>query len=131
MNGLIIAMAALSGFVLAGLGLSFLAVFRAGSAVKRGERRARSVWEAQQTGLESLRQVVDGLAVQLHEVRAQPHPALPYAAPRGGLNLSRRSQALRLHRRGQPPGQIAAELEIPLQEVQLLLKVHEIVMSHI
>jgi hypothetical protein len=81
--------------------------------------------------VESLRQVVDGLAAQLMELRTQPHSVLPPTATRAGMNLSRRSHALRLYRRGHPPDQIAAELEIPLQEVQLLLKVHQIVMSNV
>ena len=34
-----------------------------------------------------------------------------------------------MHRRGDPPEQIAASLEIPLQELDLLVKVHRIVMS--
>jgi hypothetical protein len=52
-------------------------------------------------------------------------------APRPALNLDKRSQALRLHRRGESPPQIAAMLEIPLQELELLLKVHRIVLRSI
>src|SRR5438477_8481189 len=33
-----------------------------------------------------------------------------------------------LHRRGEAPAQIAAILELPLQEVELLIKVHRIVL---
>jgi hypothetical protein len=36
-----------------------------------------------------------------------------------------------MHRRGEAPQKIAAALEIPRQEVELLLKVHRIVMSNI
>jgi hypothetical protein len=50
---------------------------------------------------------------------------------RGSLNLSRRSQALRLHRRGESPSEIASTMGIPVQEVRLLIKVHEIVMSSV
>lgn len=42
------------------------------------------------------------------------------AAP---LNLSKRSQALRMSRRGDPAERIAASLGIPRREVDLLLKV--------
>lgn len=45
------------------------------------------------------------------------------AAPAAGLNLSKRSQALRMSRRGDPAGRIAAALGIPRREVDLLLKV--------
>jgi hypothetical protein len=36
-----------------------------------------------------------------------------------------------MHRRGDSPERIAAALDIPLQEVDLLLKVHRIVISNI
>ncbi|MGH9674342.1 MAG: hypothetical protein ACRD44_14265 [Bryobacteraceae bacterium] len=42
-----------------------------------------------------------------------------------GINLTRRSQVLRLSRRGESAGQIAATLGVPLNEVELLLKVHQ------
>jgi DNA-directed RNA polymerase specialized sigma24 family protein len=38
---------------------------------------------------------------------------------------------LRLHRRGSSPEQIAEALDIPLGEVDLLVKVHRIVISNI
>ena len=56
------------------------------------------------------------------------------AAPaffRSGLNLSTRSQALRMFRKGEPKERIAMVLEVPLQEVDLLLKVHGIVTSNL
>ena len=42
------------------------------------------------------------------------------------MNLTRRSQVLRMARRGDNPEQIAAELGLPENEVQLLLKVQKI-----
>jgi hypothetical protein len=36
-----------------------------------------------------------------------------------------------MHRKGDPPDRIAAALEVPLQEVDLLLKVHRIVLSNL
>ena len=41
------------------------------------------------------------------------------------------AEALRLHRRGDAPSEIAISLGIPRQEVDLLLKVHQIVISNI
>ena len=52
-------------------------------------------------------------------------PAEPSAVPvRPGMNLNRRSQALRLARRGESPEQIASRLGLPTGEVRLLLKIH-------
>lgn len=48
---------------------------------------------------------------------------------RSGINLSRRSQALRLYRRGETPEQIASSLMVPTGEVRLLLKVHRLVLE--
>jgi hypothetical protein len=48
---------------------------------------------------------------------------------RSGINLARRSQALRLYRRGETPEQIASSLMVPTGEVRLLLKVHRLVME--
>jgi hypothetical protein len=45
------------------------------------------------------------------------------------MNLSKRSQVLRMHRRGDPPDQIATSLAVPRQEVELLLKVQRIVLG--
>ena len=84
---------------------------------------------ASEAAVESLRLAVqevcrdvDGL--ETSSSSAQAHPA-------SALNLSKRSQALRMHRHGAEPDQIAAGLGIPLQEVTLLLKVHEIVMANV
>ena len=52
----------------------------------------------------------------------EPEPAAP---PSGaGLNLGKRGQALRMHRRGESPAAIATALQAPQSEIQLLLKVH-------
>jgi hypothetical protein len=50
---------------------------------------------------------------------------------RPGMNLNRRSQALRLHRRGETPGEIARLLSMPAGEVRLLLKVHHLLAQQV
>jgi hypothetical protein len=45
------------------------------------------------------------------------------------MNLSQRGQILRMHRRGESAENIAAILEVPLQEVELLLKIHQTVLG--
>jgi hypothetical protein len=51
---------------------------------------------------------------------------IPPPPPRSGLNLSKRSQALQMHRRGETPLEIAATLAIPQNEVELLVKVQNV-----
>jgi hypothetical protein len=45
--------------------------------------------------------------------------------------MNKRSQVLRMQRRGDAPEQIAIALEVPLQEVDLLLKVQRIVLRNL
>lgn len=74
---------------------------------------------------------MQALASELHDLEQQPALMANPAAPRPGFNLGKRTQALRKHRLGESPQQIASSLELPLQEVELLLKVHRIALSHI
>jgi hypothetical protein len=122
-----IQMALAFGFalLLAGLVCWWLEILRLRARLGAMERRAMATQEEQQTSLAGLRRSVEGLEAQWREQRA---PAFEAAPLRAGLNLSKRSQALRLHRRGEAPDEIAVQLELPVQEVELLLKVHEIVM---
>jgi hypothetical protein len=46
----------------------------------------------------------------------------------GGLNSTLRGKVLKMHRLGQPAGRISEVLRIPRGEVDLLVKVHAIVM---
>jgi hypothetical protein len=45
---------------------------------------------------------------------------------RSGMNVTRRSQALQMSRRGESPKEIAATLALPQNEVDLLVKVQRI-----
>jgi len=87
--------------------------------------------EESESRSESLRERLDAMAAQLRELERQPALTLAAGLPKPGMNVVKRSQALRMHRRGDRPEQIAAALELPRQEVELLLKVHSIVMSSV
>ncbi len=65
----------------------------------------------------SLRQRVERLEEALSALR-EAH------TPRPGMNLTKRTVALRMHRRGERPEQVAAALGLPRAEVELLLKLH-------
>ena len=47
--------------------------------------------------------------------------------PRSGVDMNQRTQVLRRARRGERPEQIAVELGVPKNEVELLVKVHRAV----
>jgi len=59
-------------------------------------------------------------AVEEAERKASVFPQM--SEPRASMNVSRRSQVLRMHKRGERPEQIAAALSLPPNEVRLLLK---------
>lgn len=71
-----------------------------------------------------LQSSLDDMRRQIPELPQANWDPVPAAAPRPSLNMSHRAQALRMSRRGEGPGQIAAALGVPAAEVELLLKVH-------
>jgi hypothetical protein len=80
---------------------------------------------------QKLRSELLGLELELARLRGELEEkavaAAPSLAPQPAMNLNRRTQALRMARRGDRPDQIAAALQIPDSEVNLLLKVHRTV----
>jgi hypothetical protein len=66
---------------------------------------------------------------RLRESEERAGVLVPPSPPRSGLNLSKRSQALRMSRIGEKPENIAAALSLPRREVELLLKVQKIILS--
>ena len=55
-------------------------------------------------------------------------PASFAATSTGGINMTLRSKALKMHRMGQTADRIAESLRVPKGEVELLVKVHQVVM---
>jgi hypothetical protein len=121
-------LAILYGFVLAGLAASLLAVFCARRLVRGAETRDRTLTERNEAALDAMRRDMAALAERLEEARTRSEAAAPVAL-RPGFNLSKRSQALRMHRRGDDPERISTALGVPRQEVDLLLKVHRMLVE--
>ena len=131
MSALLIPLSVLCGLILCATATSVFAVYRAHCMLREMDGRSRdrhSQWDSE---LQALRDTVDALAAQLHDLQNHPPVAPPPGLPKPGLNLSKRSHALRMHRRGEGAEQIASALELPRQEVDLLLKVHRIVLSSV
>ena len=129
MNPLILPLALACAFALAGIALSSFVLLNLRTTVRGMAEESARQRETFQSEIAALRTRIDELAA--HEVRERQE-AISAAGPvRPGLNLNKRASALRMHRRGDAPRQIAATLDIPLQEVDLLLKVHQIVMQNI
>jgi hypothetical protein len=116
---------------LTGVALGVFAVWHVRALAGSVEAGLETVRDDSETRAESLRERLDALTGQLLELERQPAVALTPGIPKPGMNVVKRSQALRMHRRGDRPEQIAAALELPRQEVDLLLKVHSIIIGSI
>jgi hypothetical protein len=131
MNLWILPLALLCGLILSATAMSLFALWRAHSMLHAACPRPGTVDHHQDGDARALRQSVESLAARLRDLELQPpQPAAP-GSPRPALNMTKRSQALRMHRQGDPPDQIAAALDLPRQEVDLLLKVHRIVLTNL
>ena len=73
------------------------------------------------------RKRLDELSKRLEErPERPPEPVyIPVAAPRSGMNINKRVQAMRMVRRNQDISHIAAALGIPRKEVELLIRVQK------
>ena len=131
MNALLLPLGILCGLILSGTAISLFAVYRAYCLLREMNGRGRDRHSQSDAGLQSVRDSLEALAAQLHDLQNHPPVAPPPGLPKPGLNLSKRSHALRMHRRGEGAEQIAAALDLPRQEVELLLKVHRIVLSSV
>jgi len=101
-----------------GLGASLYLFFTLSIEIQAG-RKKRSALEA---AVQALKVEVEDLAARLDESEERAAVPASSGAPHA-LNLSVRSRALRMARRGDNNQQIAAALGVPEKEVELLLKV--------
>ncbi len=91
----------------------------------------RQQMQALETSLGDARLAAQSLETDLREVERQTGMLVAPAPARSGLNLSKRTHVLRMHRAGQDSAGIAAALALPRSEVELLIKVHRIVVDQI
>jgi hypothetical protein len=69
---------------------------------------------------------LDQLSRTLQMPAAEPEPVYISVAPRSGLNISKRVQAMRMVRRKEDVSHIAAALGVTRREVELLIRVQQI-----
>lgn len=91
--------------------------------IRRLKSRVRRQPQAELVSQEEFQIRLERLDERLQEAEERnrfPAPALITQS----LNLNKRTQALRMSRRGAPASKIAAALNLPRSEVELLLKIH-------
>jgi hypothetical protein len=133
-NTLVPFFALLSALVLAGTAVSLFALHRAYHILREIDGKKQGIQAPESAAdVQEMRDAIQSLGAQFHELQknlqetVEPVPGVPGPS----FNLSRRSQVLRMYRRGDAAGQIAASLGLPRQEVDLLIKVHRIVLSKV
>jgi len=122
------------GLLVAGLGLCLCLFATLKVEIQGLLRRSlaqRQQLQALESALGETRVAVQSLETDLREVENQTGMLVAPAPARSGLNLSKRTQVLRMHRAGQDSAGIAAMLALPRSEVELLIKVHRIVVGRI
>jgi hypothetical protein len=82
---------------------------------------SKVIRDAERSGEATARQVKE-MEEDLEQVRLALGKAASRPSPAAGMNLTRRAQALRMHRRGESVETITATLGTPRNEVELLLK---------
>ena len=102
-----------------GLGLSLYLFLSLKCEIQAGRKRQKTL----ESALSRLQAELTGVRAELTETEERAARSVPAAPTRTGLNLSIRSQALRMARRGDTTQQVSAALGIPEKEVELLVKV--------
>jgi anti-sigma28 factor (negative regulator of flagellin synthesis) len=94
---------------------------------KLRDRVARFEERTQTEGAKSTSDM-SALIQRLDQFETSIHSSVAPTGNGSSVNSTIRSKALKMHRLGQSPERIAATLRVPKGEVDLLVKVHKIVM---
>jgi hypothetical protein len=98
--------------------------------IRRLKSRLSRPREAGSPSSAEFQRQLDGLSARLRdaEERAAILPVPVSIKP--SLNLNKRTQVIRMSRRGEAPQTIAASLSLPRREVELLLKVYALTLTN-
>ena len=101
--------------------------------IRRMQQQFQSRWNKRQQLLQSelgkMRGQVQEIAQRLEDLERPSGIGAPSPNVKG-INLNRRTQAMRMFRRGETPSEVAEKLGVPQCHAELLLKIHRIINSH-
>jgi len=127
---MILALAALvTALAMAALGVSLYALYGAQKLCHGAQTTMKTVREECAAAIEAAQTQCTVIAADLESAKLQPAVEIFPGTPKPSMNVTRRSQALRLHRNGDSAERIAETLAVPRQEIDLLLKVHQLVLN--
>jgi hypothetical protein len=104
------------------LGLFFLLSFE--KEMHRFKSQAGRRKTGDQAAARDLNAQLQQLNQRLQDAEERAGILVAQPSPKTSLNLNRRTQILRMSRRGERIENIAASLSVPRREVELLLKIH-------
>jgi hypothetical protein len=93
------------------------------------KRRTPRPGKIQDSAARDLKTKLEELSLRVHDAEERMGMAVLPPIPKASFNLNKRTQVIRMSRRGEPEENIAASLSIPRKEVELLLKVHRLVLN--
>jgi hypothetical protein len=110
------------------MGLSLFLLWRAQALVRSLQDRAQQ----RERDNKELAERLSSLGLRVQELERAPATAgVAPLSPRADMNLNKRSQLLRMQRQGERLEEMASSLELPRQEVELLIKVHQIILANV
>jgi len=113
--------------------LSFAACLFLTVTMESEMRRLKSSWAGGRASeariARELETKVAELSERLREAEERAGMLAAPVLPKSSLNVNKRTQVLRLWRRGEQADNIARLLGLPLREVELLLKVHALAVA--
>lgn len=86
--------------------------------------RCKRRWNAQDSATREIKAHMAELGMRVLDAEQRAGVLVAPLPPKSGLNLNKRTQVIRMSRRGEQAEKIAATLNLPRREVELLLKVH-------
>ena len=98
--------------------------------IRRLKSRLRRQTQGELVSQEELQISLEGLNERLREAEERASIPIQAASVKPSLNLNKRTQALRMSRRGAPSTNIAAALSLPRKEVELLLKIERLTLTN-
>ena len=115
----------------AGLCLCLYLFFTLKMEIRALEQRGKTRETALAEAISAVRASLDGVRAEIRAIQEQTEMLVPPIPTKSGLNLNKRGQVLQMYRRGQSPEQISVSLGLPLTEIELLIKVHQIVLEQV
>ena len=97
--------------------------------LQKGKARLKRDLARTEVENRDLKRRIEDLSLRLEDAEDRAGVLVPPAPPKSGLNLGRRTQVIRMWRRGDRPDTIATSLNLPKNEVELLLKVHQLAVN--